>query len=338
MKTENKPDEKDKNQTENKTTNIKNNEEKNNNNQNNNNKILNENDPDFDIATFCPDPDSVDKKIRSRTVRESVKKGKLKKFIEEEKTNKIDQKKYLKTPQVMVPRLRPQKPSLNPTPLKLTPISLKPTRLNSIKEEIATLSECEEESENSQSSSSSFFSDNEKEEEHKEQNQKKQKFELIKEEENEDEQKEEEEKEKVKDEEIKNDIKPGIGILGHLMEEKNKEEKNKNDEKNEENNLNENDIYEDKDEENELMSLREIRKNMKQYKRSFKIKRDTFNIIDTNIRNNYNKFKEDVLDEEKNNNNTNNNKPNDIDSINNTQKCCPILDFYTKNTVLKSNA
>ena len=91
--------------------NIENNDEKNKINQNNN-KNVNLDDPDFDINTFCPDPENADKKIRSKTVRESIKKGKLKQFIEEEKSNKIDPRKYLKTPQVMVPRLRPQKGKL----------------------------------------------------------------------------------------------------------------------------------------------------------------------------------------------------------------------------------
>ena len=168
MKTKNILDEKDINKAE---TNMldkekKNNDEKNKDFSQNNNNNINMDDPDFDLNTFCPDPESADKKIRSKTVRESVKKGKLKQFIEEQKSNKIDQRKYLKTPQVMVPRLRPQKGKLNPTPLKLSSISLNSSKLNSIKEESVILSEREEESENSESSSSSFFSEEEKEEKH----------------------------------------------------------------------------------------------------------------------------------------------------------------------------
>ena len=86
-----------------------NNEKQDLNNKNNNNKNINTEDPDFDISTFCPDPESIEKKTRSRTVRESVKKGKMQKLMDEQKSNVIDPRKFLKTPQVMVPKLRPKK-------------------------------------------------------------------------------------------------------------------------------------------------------------------------------------------------------------------------------------
>lgn len=338
MKTESKLDG---NKKETKLTdkNIVNNEEKNKNNQNNN-KNVNIDDPDFDISTFCPDPENADKKIRSKTVRESIKKGKLKQFIEEEKSNKIDPKKYLKTPQVMVPRLRPQKGKLNPTPLKLSSISLKPTKLNSIAEENAVQSEREEDSENSESSSSSFIDDDKEGEEKDDKNG------IIHEVEEDNEEEKEEEKEETKEEkeeepkEEKDEIAeedkgnkiedndPFCGILGTLKKAEIKKEEDKNEEKAvEEKSIDEN-IFEENDE----ISLMEIRKYMKKERKSFwKKKKDIFEVMDSNIKNNYKKFKEDVLDEEKNNNDDTENK----DSSDIPQKCCPILDFYVKNISLK---
>ena len=179
----------------------------------NNNKNTNTEDPNFDINNFCPDLEASQKKIRSHTVRESVKKGKLKKYIEEEKANKVEQKKYLKTPQV-----RPIMRALNPTPLRLNPFCCKSSKLNLIKEENIILSEHEEESENSEYSSSSFFDDEEEEEEEDEEEEKhedkkeninkgkniEQKI-LEEEEEKEEEKEQEKEKEKDKDKEKKDE-------------------------------------------------------------------------------------------------------------------------------------
>ena len=73
------------------------------------------------------------------------------------------------------------------------------------------------------------------------------------------------------------------------------------------------------------MSLKAMRKNMKQERKSFHINRkDAFKLIDLNIKKNYKKFKEDVFDEEKNDDEI------ILDNVNNTPKCCPILDFYIK--------
>ena len=311
----------------------------------NNNKDINIDDIDFDINNFCPNPEDCDKKVRRHTVRESVKKGKLKKLMEEEKANKIDPRKYLKTPQVMVPRLRPQKRSLNPTPLKLNPFSLKSNKLNIINEENIILSEHEEESEHSESSSSSdSFSDieNNKEEEEEKNENEENKIEEEMEEDKDEEKKDENINQEVK----KNDIKPSIGILGCLMKEKNKEEskfeeKNEDEEKKDnDDNIYKNKIIEDKAKENEQLSLKEIRKNMKEAKKTFKRKnKDVFNLIDSNIKNHFKKFKEDVLDEEKNDDDIYNNEKDEINEVKNTQKCCPILDFYIKNSsLIKSKA
>ena len=342
MKTESKVDG-NKEETKIADKNIENNDEKNKINQNNN-KNANLDDPDFDINTFCPDPENADKKIRSKTVRESIKKGKLKQFIEEEKSNKIDPRKYLKTPQVMVPRLRPQKGKLNPTPLKLSSISLKATRLNSIvEEENAVQSEREEESENLDSSSSSFFDDDEKEEE-EEKNDKNDKNDIIHEVEEDNEEEKEEEKEEIKEEtkeekeeEPKEDkdenedkdkdkkigeIEPCNDILGMLKKNEIKKEEDKNEEKAVEENILE---------ENDEMPLMEMRKNMRKERKSFwKKKVDTFDVMDSNIKNNYKKFKEDVFDEKNNNDDTENKE-----NLETPQKCCPILDFYAKNMSLK---
>lgn len=311
----------------------------------NNNKDINIDDIDFDINNFCPNPEDCDKKVRSHTVRESVKKGKLKKLMEEEKANKIDPRKYLKTPQVMVPRLRPQKRFLNPTPLKLNPFSLKSNKLNIINEENIILSEHEEESEHSESSSSSdSFSDieNSKEEEEEKNENEENKIEEEMEEDKDEEKKDENINQEVK----KNDIKLSIGILGCLMKEKNKEEskfeeKNEDEEKKDNyDNIYKNKIIEDKAKENEQLSLKEIRKNMKEAKKTFKKKnKDVFNLIDSNIKNHFKKFKEDVLDEEKNDDDIYNNEKDEINEVKNTQKCCPILDFYIKNSsLIKSKA
>ena len=186
MKSENESNDKNKKEKDNKI------KEKNNvnnikqdiNNKNNNNKNVNTDDPGFDLSAFCPDPDTIDKKTRSRTVRESVKKGKLKKLMDEQKPNAIDPRKFLKTPQVMVPKLRPKKSSLNPTPLKLNPYT-KSSKLNLISEENIILSEHEEESENSESSSSSSFLSSEEENTSKDEN-------IVEEEVQEEEEKEEE--------------------------------------------------------------------------------------------------------------------------------------------------
>ena len=333
MKTKNILDEKDINKAE---TNMldkekKNNDEKNKDFSQNNNNNINMDDPDFDLNTFCPDPESADKKIRSKTVRESVKKGKLKKFIEEQKSNKIDQRKYLKTPQVMVPRLRPQKGKLNPTPLKLSSISLNSSKLNSIKEESVILSEREEESENSESSSSSFFSEEEKEEKHEIIHEVEEDIEEEKEETKEEEKELKnghlEKEQRKKNEENKNEISPINDILENLKKEKNKEIKEEidsNKEKNPEKEF-EDVIFEDIIEEDEQVNLMEVRKYMKKERKSLmKKKKDTFNIIDQNIKNNYKKFKEDVLNDS--------DKPCDID---NNPKCFPILDFYANNMSLK---
>jgi hypothetical protein len=347
MKTESKL-EGNKEETKIKDKNIENKDEKDKNNQNNN-KNVNIDDPDFDINTFCPDPENADKKIRSKTVRESVKKGKLKQFIEEEKSNKIDPKKYLKTPQVMVPRLRPQKGKLNPTPLKLSSISLKGSRLNSIAEEESQVqSEREEESENMDSSSSSFFDDDEKNEE-EEKNDKNDKNDIIHEVEEDKEEEKEEEKEEVKEEtkeekeeepkEEKDENEDGNkgkenkieekepcnDILGMLKKNEIKKEEDKNEEKAHEEN-----IFEENDE----IPLMEMRKNMRKERKSFwKKKVDTFDVMDSNIKNNFKKFKEDVF-EEKNNNDDIENKEN----LETTEKCCPILDFYAQNSSLKKNS
>ena len=322
--------------------NIENNDEKNKINKNNNQNV-NIGDPDFDINTFCPDPENADKKIRSKTVRESIKKGKLKQFIEEEKSNKIDPKKYLKTPQVMVPRLRPQKGKLNPTPLKLSSISLKATRLNSItEEENQVQSEREEESENLDSSSSSFFDDDENEEEEE----KNDKNDIIHEVEEDNEEEKEEEKEDVKEEakedkeeepkedkeenkgeekdkdNKKEEIEPCNDILGMLK---------KNEIKKEEDKIEEKAIEENIFEENDEIPLMEMRKYMRKERKSFwKRKVDTFDVMDSNIKNNYKKFKEDVFDEKNNNDDTENKE-----NLETPQKCCPILDFYVKNMSLK---
>lgn len=333
MKTKNILDEKDINKAE---TNMldkekKNNDEKNKDFSQNNNNNINMDDPDFDLNTFCPDPESADKKIRSKTVRESVKKGKLKQFIEEQKSNKIDQRKYLKTPQVMVPRLRPQKGKLNPTPLKLSSISLNSSKLNSIKEESVILSEREEESENSESSSSSFFSEEEKEEKHEIIHEVEEDIEEEKEETKEEEKELKnghlEKEQRKKNEENKNEISPINDILENLKKEKNKEIKEEidnNKEKNPEKEF-EDVIFEDIIEEDEQVNLMEVRKYMKKERKSLmKKKKDTFNIIDQNIKNNYKKFKEDVLNDS--------DKPCDID---NNPKCFPILDFYANNMSLK---
>ena len=339
-----------------------------NNENNNNNKNLNTDDPGFDLSTFCPDPDSIDKKTRSRTVRESVKKGKLKKLMDEQKPNAIDPRKFLKTPQVMVPKLRPKKSSLNPTPLKLNPFS-KSSKLNLISEENIILSEHEEESENSESSSSSssFLSseddnnnskdeniveeeaqeEEEKEEEKEEKEEKKEKEEKEEEddeeeeeEEDDEEEKEEkeekekkeikEEKEKDKDKDKGKEDKTFMGILRCIMKGNKIEDIKKDDAKNNEKNKKDYPIIEDVKEEIGQTSLMEFRKNMKIERKSFKKKnKDAFNLIDFNIKNNYKKFKENVLDEEKNNEDDIYNNKNVID-IKNTQKCCPILDFYKK--------
>lgn len=333
MKTKNILDEKDINKAE---TNMldkekKNNDEKNKDFSQNNNNNINMDDPDFNLNTFCPDPESADKKIRSKTVRESVKKGKLKKFIEEQKSNKIDQRKYLKTPQVMVPRLRPQKGKLNPTPLKLSSISLNSSKLNSIKEESVILCEREEESENSESSSSSFFSEEEKEEKHEIIHEVEEDIEEEKEETKEEEKELKnghlEKEQRKKNEENKNEISPINDILENLKKEKNKEIKEEidnNKEKNPEKEF-EDVIFEDIIEEDEQVNLMEVRKYMKKERKSLmKKKKDTFNIIDQNIKNNYKKFKEDVLNDS--------DKPCDID---NNPKCFPILDFYANNMSLK---
>ena len=322
--------------------NIENNNEKNEINQNNNINV-NIEDPDFDINTFCPDPENADKKIRSKTVRESIKKGKLKQFIEEEKSNKIDPKKYLKTPQVMVPRLRPQKGKLNPTPLKLSSISLKATKLNSIEEENAVQSEREEESENYDSSSSSFLDGEDEEEEEKND-----KNGIIHEVEEDKEEEKEEEKEEVKEETKKEkeedpkdekdenvdknkdnkikEIEPCNDIVGMLKKNEIKKEDDKIEEK-----ANEENIFEENDE----LPWMVMRKNMRKERKSFwKKKRDNFDFMDSNIQNNYKKFKEDVLNEEKNNNEDTENKEN----LETPQKCCPILDFYVKNISLKKKS
>ena len=132
---------------------------------NNNEKNEIFNDLDFDINGFCPDLDAIDKKTRSQTVKQSVKKGKMKKLMEEEKSNIKDPRKCLKTPQ-----LRPQKRGLNPKPLQLNPFSKKISKLNLINEENIILSEREEESEKSEpsSSSSSYISSDENGNEEKE--------------------------------------------------------------------------------------------------------------------------------------------------------------------------
>ena len=361
MKTDNKLEDKSQKQTQfnmaNKNT--QNKGKKNSKKKKNDAQNQNGDDPDFDLNTFCPDPDAINKKIRSRTVRDSVKKGKLKKLMEEEKKNAIDPRKLLKTPQVMVPKLRPQKSSLNPTPLKLNPFSLKSSKLNLINEENIILSEREEESESSSSESSSFFGDESGKEEKKENEEE---FEDEYEEEEDDEENEEEEddeeeekgdkkdeikieekiekREEKKEEEIKEEKKtnnkPIIGILGCLMNEKTKIEEEK---KFEDMDLYENKIIEDKIEDNGRISLKELRKSMKEERKSIKKKKDRFSIVDSNIKNNYKKFKEDVLDEEKKDEIIcDNRNDNNINNLNNTQKCCPILDFYIKNSSLKSKS
>ena len=326
--------------------------------QNANNK-LNIEDPNFDINNFCPDISEI--KTRSHTVRESVKKGQLKKYIEEEKANK----NFLKTPQV-----RPLMRTLNPTPLRLNPFSCRSSKLNLIKEENIILSEHEEESEYSEYSSSSFEdSEFEKEDEKEEQineNTKKrmnkgknieqkileedeeekeeEKIEEKKEKEKDEEEKEEEEEEKEekeKEEEVKeeeeidddkninnkkeeektNDNRPAMGILGCLIKEHNKTKEKKNEEMIE------------MIEENELISLREIRKNMKVYRKSFtKRNRDMFNLFDLNIKNSHQKFKKDVLNEKKSDDEDTSDEKNKINEINKIKKCRPILDFYVHNT------
>ena len=346
----------------------------------NKNSKLNYEDPNFDINNFCPDISEI--KTRSHTVRESVKKGKLKKYIEEEKANKIDQKNFLKTPQV-----RPMMRTLNPTPLRLNPFSCKSSKMSLIKEENIILSEHEEESEYSEYSSSFEDSEFEKEDEEEEEinensiknmnkgkniqqkileedeeekeeekveekkeNGKEEKEEEEEEKEEEEEEKEEEEeeaekeKEKEKEEEeieedknINNkneeekshDNRPPLGILGCLIKEHNKIKEEKNDEEN---------IYEEKKneeifEENELISLREIRKNMKFYRKSFKKRnRDMFNLFDLNVKNSHQKFKKDVLNEKKSDDEDTSDEKNKINEINKIKKCRPILDFYVHNT------
>jgi len=335
MKNENELDKKDINKVETNMLykNNKNNEENNKDISQNNNNNINADDPDFDLSTFCPDPESADKKTRSKTVRESVKKGKLKKFIEEEKSNKIDPRKYLKTPQVMVPRLRPQKGKLNPTPLKLSSISLNSSKLNSIKEEESVvLSEREEESENSESSSSSLSSEKEEEEEkheiiHEVEEDKEEDKEEAKEEEKELKNENKEEDQRKKNEENKNGVSQINDILESLQKEKDKKTKEEND-KNKETNAEkefEDNLLEDIIEEIDQVNLMDVRKYMKKERKSLmKKKKDTFNIIDQNINNNYKKFKEDVLND--------NDKPSDVD---NPPKCFPILDFYANNMSLK---
>ena len=130
-----------------------------------------------------------------------------------------------------------------------------------------------------------------------------------------------------KNEENKNEISPINDILENLKKEKNKEIKEEidnNKEKNPEKEF-EDVIFEDIIEEDEQVNLMEVRKYMKKERKSLmKKKKDTFNIIDQNIKNNYKKFKEDVLNDS--------DKPCDID---NNPKCFPILDFYANNMSLK---
>ena len=329
--------------------------------QNVNNKLDIE-DPNFDINNFCPDISEI--KTRSHTVRESVKKGKLKKYIEEEKANK----NFLKTPQV-----RPLMRTLNPTPLRLNPFSCRSSKLNLIKEENIILSEHEEESEYSEYSSSSFEdSEFEKEEEKKEEinentkkrmnkvknieqkileedEEEKEEEKVEEKKEKEEEEKEEEEEEKEKEDEVKeeeeidddkninnkkeeeksNDNRSAMGILGCLRKEHNKIQEKKNDEKN----LCEEKKNEEMIEENEMISLREIRKNMKVYRKSFtKRNRDMFNLFDLNIKNSHQKFKKDVLNEKKSDDEDMSDEKNKINEINKIKKCRPILDFYVHNT------
>ena len=341
------------------------------------NNVLNknENDPDLDLNTFCPDPDAIDKKIRSRTVRDSVRKGKLKRLMEEEKKNAIDPRKLLKTPQVMVPRLRPQKSSLNPTPLKLNPFSLKGSKLNVINEENIILSEREEESEKSESSSSSsFFDDKDKkendeeyeedecEEEEEDEECEKEEENIEKEEKKEDKKGEKKIEENIqnkkekKDEEKKEEIKtnnniPIISLVGclkneikkveeekKLEEEKIEEEKKIEEENKIEDNDYENNIIEDILEDHGKIRLKDLRKSMKEERKSIRKKKDRFSIIESNIKFNYKKFKENVLDEEKKDEIIYENENDNINNLNNNPKCCPILDFYIKNTSIKAKS
>lgn len=322
----------------------------------NNNQNINVEDPNFDINNYCPDEDAPEKKIRSHTVRESVKKGKLKKYIEAEKPNKMDQMQYLKTPQV-----RPLMRSLNPTPLRLNPFSCRSSKMNLINEENIILSEQEEESENSEySSSSSSYDDIDIQREEKENykaNDKANeymirgtntiKIKIIEEEEEKEGEKEEEKKqlensidakeeneveegiEEQVEEEIDQEVevKKGVDnkddnaktpmgkILGTLINQSTKKPDNKKYDE---------DLYE------EEFSLKEMRKNMKEERRSFKKKnRDMFHLFDLNIRNSHQKFKKDVLNEKKSDDEDSSENENEIK---NTEKCCPILDFYVKNT------
>ena len=329
---------------------------------NQNDQNINVEDPNFDINNYCPDVDAPEKKIRSHTVRESVKKGKLKKYIEAEKPNKMDQMQYLKTPQV-----RPLMRSLNPTPLRLNPFSCKSSKMNLINEEKIILSEHEEESENSEYSSSFDDSDSDsdidikkeekeidkandkaneymirgtntikqkiiEEEEEKEGEKEEEKKSLensieVKEEDEVEEEIEEQVEEELEEEvEVKkgdnkvdnkddNTKTPMGGILGTLINQSTKKADNKNYDE---------DLYE------EEFSLKEMRKNMKEERRSFKKKnRDMFHLFDLNIRNSHQKFKKDVLNEKKSDDEDSSENENEIK---NKEKCCPILDFYVKNT------
>ena len=54
-----------------------------------------------------------------------------------------------------------------------------------------------------------------------------------------------------------------------------------------------------------------------------------FHLFDLNITNSHQKFKKDVLNEKKSDDEDSSENENEIK---NKEKCCPILDFYVKNT------
>ena len=77
---------------------------------------------------------------------------------------------------------------------------------------------------------------------------------------------------------------------------------------------------------------------MKEERKSIRKKKDRFSIIESNIKFNYKKFKENVLDEEKKDEIIYDNENDNINNLNNNPKCCPILDFYIKNTSIKAKS
>ena len=330
---------------------------------------------EYEIDNFVPDPDKV-KKGRSKTMKATLKKGKLKEKFVDEKINKLDQKRLLKTPQIMVPRLRPKKNLLNPTPLQLNPFSKKTSKANLINEQNIIVSEGENEeskSESSSSSTSSFPSPSSSDmEENENENQNLNGMHEI--EEKEENEEDSECKEKIENNEKKEDIlnneeydknvnninnsyhKINVENIGsnhflsvlyrainkfassdkkefeeELYEDKSNEDESNEDETNKKIEI-ENQNIEKKRCGIERLSLKEFRKGMIQDKRIFRKRNKSIYIpdLDSHIKENFKKFKEDFFEEEKEKEELENqNKINEA-----REKCCPILDFYMKNMSL----